>query len=388
MAENITIREAIKGYREEMASRGNAERSIYLYANALGRLATSAETSWTHDPTVRAITSECMTKYLAAADGQSARNTSLSAARGFLRWCARRHYITHAAAEDALGERKLRKVNRKPKHYIDVEQFGEALDLAEEVHAHERAVLALALYTLCRASELCFMRFKHVNLKTGELKVWRQKRKRWTTTIISPDLREELDWWLSWYAESQGSGSPVEMMQAHPDWYLLPRRVKTSSRGPNGQYGGGPSKVRPELRAYALERVVKGVLDGLGFDSDHGFVRRHLYEGMHTIRRSGARALLDHLEGEMGADRALLQVSAMLDHDDPRQTLTYIGREIEKDRLDKFLRSNRMYGGSGRRRQSSGAKVSTLPLRSAESHGDGRTASDTVGGLAETAESV
>jgi integrase len=386
MSQVPTIREAIEEYEQEMRANGQAEGTISIYVSYLRRLATTCEKAGR--VSVRAVDTACMTRYLATMAGTASRNSAISATKGFFGWAVRMHYATPAGAADVLGGRKRSVQTRRPKHYVDVTEFEEMLGFAEQPHPWDRAVVAVLLYTLCRQSEASALQLKNVNLLKGELKVWRGKRHRWTTTIISPDLREELDWWLSWYAEDQGYDSPAAMMSAHPDWYLLPRKVAVMGKTDKGQWQRAGDRIIPAARSYALENVIKPLLDALGAEGEHGYTRRHLGEGGHTIRRSGARALLDYLEGEMGADRALLQVSAMLDHDDPQQTLTYIGREIEKDRLDKFLRSNRMYGGSGRRRQSQGAKVSALPLRGSQVHGDGRTASDTDGGLPEVAESI
>ena len=64
---------------------------------------------------------------------------------------------------------------------------------------------------------------------------------------------------------------------------------------------------------------------------------------MHRIRRSGARAMSDHLALDLGNDKALLQVSVMLNHSGTQQTLAYIGLDIEREQLNDWLRGISMY---------------------------------------------
>src|SRR6185437_2800705 len=99
-----------------------------------------------------------------------------------------------------------------------------------------------------------------------------------------------------------------------------------------------------------LENIVKNALDVLGADTENGVYVRHLGEGMHTIRRSGARAMFDYLTDEVGEAKSLLQVSIMLDHDDPQMTLRYIDKDVERDRLNTFLKTGSMYGPAHRGR--------------------------------------
>jgi hypothetical protein len=108
-----------------------------------------------------------------------------------------------------------------------------------------------------------------------------------------------------------------------------------------------------------MQRVAKRVLDGLEVEGTReGKSVSHLGEGMHTIRRSGARAMLKHLSEHYGHDRALVQVSIMLDHKDTKMTLRYIGMEQEREELNDWLKGHSMYGESP---EPPGATV--IPLR-------------------------
>ena len=64
--------------------------------------------------------------------------------------------------------------------------------------------------------------------------------------------------------------------------------------------------------------------------------------GNHALRRSGARMLLDHFRLNQGEQSALLRVSQMLGHKSIKDTMTYIGRDIENDQLHSLLAGTRI----------------------------------------------
>lgn len=344
----VTVAEAVREYEIELKSLGRADATITRY---MVYLRAFTRTVGGQSSVSAAVTPAKMTQFFATITTAHTRNGTLAALRGFTAWAVRMRYLRPAAAVEALGGRQTKAVHRQPKHYIDVSEFPKLLDCAGETHPIERAVIALALYTLCRQSEIIGLKLGDVDLANRELSVYRNKRSRHTTVTISPDLFDELDNWLSWYACKMGLGmgpaAVQAMMTRHPDWRLIPHWAYGKERGPRGFYvaGDGQAAITPTDSPARLEYVLKRALTASGVSTRNGRVVDHLGEGIHTIRRSGARALLDHLEGPMGADRALLMVSAMLDHDDTQMTLRYIGRHIDKQRLDNYLKSNSMYGG-------------------------------------------
>lgn len=321
-----TIGEAVTAYRDELASHGKAAETIRVYMLYLSRFAGGLP--------VNEINRETVTGLLAGIGTQSARNTALTALKGFAEWAARVGYLTHEQAQSAVGGRKSRKVTPRIRHYIPVSDFPRCLHIAEATHPVDRAAVAVALFTLARQSEIAGIQLKHVNLTGREVRVWRKKRQRWTAVTISPDLCQELGIWLMCMATYTGCAGPSAMMREHPDWYLIPHANRS----------GGRVRLDPERPATGLEHVVKRVLDGLGVVSEPGWSVRHLGEGVHTIRRSGARALFDHLEQGVGADHALNMVMTLLDHEDRRMTQRYIGLDRDREALNTFLRSNPMYG--------------------------------------------
>lgn len=363
MTNKVPIRDALELYWDELDSQNYAASTRQMYEAKLRRFRDfyeSCQRELRHVPYVSSIEPTIIARYFKLYNSPCSRNDALKALRGFMRWAVRMKYIT---AEDAAGalDRRMAKVERKPKHYIPAEDFPRMLDIAGEYSPQHRAVVSLALFTLCRVSEITALRLRDIDLIGSKAQVWRQKRKRHTVSVIGPDLHEELDRWLSWYAGKMGYPSPAAMMAAHPDWLLIPR-INQDKVQENGRYVSKPERctVLPETRAYRLELVIKRVLVGLGIAGEAGFQRTHLWEGMHTIRRSGARALWLHLTNVVGHERALMQVSKMLDHEDIKVTLRYIGADLEKAELDTYLASNRMYGDL---RPAAQGDAAVVPLR-------------------------
>jgi integrase len=68
-------------------------------------------------------------------------------------------------------------------------------------------------------------------------------------------------------------------------------------------------------------------------------------EGVHTLRRSGARALYEELvAGDHEArDEAIGMVQAMLHHKTRAQTEHYIGLEAAREKRDKVFKGKQMF---------------------------------------------
>jgi len=80
--------------------------------------------------------------------------------------------------------------------------------------------------------------------------------------------------------------------------------------------------------------VVKRAMRRIGHEP-HG-------SGMHTLRRSGARALFDRLRHE-GYDGALMRVSSMLGHADTKTTEIYLGLSIERQQRNELIAGKAMF---------------------------------------------
>jgi len=355
----MTVRDGVSAYEAHVISLGWSQlyrKQAFTYLRKFIQACSDvSELQGRRDgggPLVQNIDHECIDRYFTGLAGQSqaAWNNGTTAIRGFLAFLEDRGEIPGGMSTKLLKGRKTKPKVRKPKHYIKVNEFQDFLDASGKRHAADRAAMAIALYTLARQGEITSLRLKDIDWDRMIIRITRHKRHRWTDVPVGKDLGDELARWLVSYADEIGYGAGVGvvrmMMQDHPDWYLIPRLEPVRNKGP---WKASETRyvLQPELPTRRLEQVVKDALDALSASGTvHSESTRHVGEGMHTIRRSGARAMLDHLASlpQLGQDKALLQVSIMLDHEDTKITLDYIGRDIERDRLHDYLRSGSMYG--------------------------------------------
>jgi hypothetical protein len=274
-------------------------------------------------------------------DQHASRNQLLVAVRAWLKWCVRRRFVDRDDADDALAGRKRVKYEPAPRYRMPEDRIPEALEVAGKSHQQRRAVVAMTLSTLARESEVSFIRLEKLDLEARTVLLYRVKTRRWTLDRFDPYWFTELMDWLSWYATDQGFATPEEMIKAHPEWYLIPRLTAHGGTSPNAY-----KKIHPDMPYKRMEYVVKYVLDEMGIETPggNGDSVTHMREGMHMLRRSGARAMLKHLAGTKGNDQALMMVKAKLNHKDIRQTLTYIGVDEERDFLNEYLVEETMYG--------------------------------------------
>lgn len=287
-------------------------------------------------PTMGQIDHQCVDTWFAAHEGSSgARANKIESIRHYLRWAENRGLLRAGFTADKLLEGyKGRRGQRQPKYYIPVEDFPALLSVAHS--ARDRAVLAIALYTLARQGEIAAITLKDLTLPGRKVSIYREKRKRWTETAMTPELREELTQWLKVYADKMGYQDYQDMIKDHPDWLLVPARQT---------YPGGWLIKDPTKEIVSMERILKMALTDLGVTSTKDGIKvKHLGEGMHTIRRSGARALFARLINAIGYEGALTFVQAMLDHETQEMTLKYIGMDWVKEQLNNWLLNNSMYG--------------------------------------------
>lgn len=346
------VPEALDLWRAEQVTSGLAENTVYnqgLHISRLERVCVQlARERGKRSPLqVGEIDSRVISAYFATCVGQQGnRNNMLIVLRKFLKWAELARELPAGETDRLLAAYRHRKAPRQPKYYVPVEDFGTLIESASR-HPCDRAVMALALYTLCRRSEIDRLRLKDVDLAGQTLHVYRPKRRRWTEVGISPELMTELVSWLEWLATELHYGSIQHLMEQQPEWLLIPRLEPVFQRNARGQVCGiSKYEIDPMSPQRHMERIVKRGLDATGARTPEGSTVRHVGEGLHTIRRSGARAMLDHLALTLGNDKALLQVATMLDHENPQMTLVYIGLDLERDQLNKWLRGHSMYGTS------------------------------------------
>jgi integrase len=334
----VKISDALAEFNGYLAGRGLAAGTVKRHMVCARGFAATCQKVKGKNATMGQVDHECVAKYFAQLGGaQGYRNNALETVRKFLDWAEKWGYLRPGYTTGKLLDGyKSRKAERQPKYYLEAAEFPAALEAAGSHNAADRAVIAVALYTLARQSEIRPAQLRDLDLTKLNLSLFREKRQRWTQTGICPEFNLELETWLKAYAQKMGYLSPVTMIREHPDWLLIPSK-KT--------WHGGGFRYQPDIPICAMERVAKRTLTDLGVTGTRdGKSVSHLGEGMHTIRRSGARAMLKNLSEGLGHQRALVQVSVMLDHDDLKQTLRYIGMDQEKDELNDWLRGNSPYG--------------------------------------------
>jgi integrase len=286
------------------------------------------------------VDSHLVTLYLAQCKGgEGNRGNMMAFLRNLLRYCERNDWMLPGTTDKVTHARRAKPFTRKPKVYVQPEMFPALLD-AQTRHPSDRATMALLIWTLCRKSELYELRWAHVDLVNDRmLRVYRVKTKRHTPVAICPELHWELVRYRKWIESELG---PID-----PDWHVLPRLINCGVRNPDtGRYDGDTLyRMDPENHPFHMEKIVKRGLDAIGVTSTvQGKTVDHVGEGAHTIRRSGARAMLKHLSATQGFGDALTTVAAMLDHRDVKVTLNYIGMERQKDELNDWLKTNSPYG--------------------------------------------
>lgn len=287
-------------------------------------------------PTTGQIDHVCVDKWLSAHQGGvGSRTNKLGFLRSYLDFLENRSLLKPGFTRaKLLAGYKAKHGERQPKHYIDAEDFPALLAVAH--NPRDRAVLALGLYTLARQGEIAAITLSAwpMNPEVNVLPIYREKRKRWTESPISRELRAEMLDWLKAYADQQGYDSWMVMAAEHPDWYLVPAKL-------DGRAGW---RLKPDTFFNNMERVVKLALTDLGVTTTRqGSSVEHVGEGMHTIRRSGARALFARLVKSSGYESALTFTQAMLDHESSDMTKRYIGMDWVKEQLNKWIIENGMY---------------------------------------------
>lgn len=333
----LRIENALPAFEEYDRSRGLAAGTVRRHMMAVRRFARTCDQVKGKGSTMGQVDHQCVSRFFAELGGSTGhRNNALESLRAFLNWAEKFGYLRPGFTAARLLEGYKSKVpERTPKYYLTAQEFPVALAAAGERNPIDRAVLAIAIYTLARQSEIAGLRLADYDEGNRTLRIYRPKRQRWTETGVTPELAAELQTWLNQYARIMGYLSPVTMIREHPGWHLVPSR----------QSWHGGFRPNPEVPIAAMERVAKRALNDLGVQSTRtGKSRDHLGEGMHTIRRSGARAMLKNLSEQLGHDRALIQVCIMLDHQDTKMTLRYIGMDLEKTELNDWLRGHSMYG--------------------------------------------
>lgn len=324
MAQSISLNRAQSEYEKHLRARGLARRSVKSCMQTLNH----CRRVWGEDITIARVRPEHLDRLFMVGDwSPNTRNLHLSNLRGFFTWARRNAYIPRDY-DPTEGWRNIR-AEKKEKKWLPIEQFPDLLNACD--NGRDRAIIAIGLYTFMRGSEVSTLRVRDIDFQRHTLNIYRHKTKQEDVLPVSTELKRELLMWLNEY-ELRLDRPP------HPDWYLVP------AQGPlpmtydftkrKLQPTGAPSQLRPTTPMGKPYDVVKRAMKELGMDP-HG-------SGMHTLRRSGARALFDRLRHE-GYDGALMRVSSMLGHADTKTTEIYLGLSIERQQRNELIAGKPMF---------------------------------------------
>lgn len=249
------------------------------------------------------------------------KNNARSAMESFFKWCRARNHM----ARDTDPMEGVRKFKVAERHRTMVPQSEFSTLIESQRNPRYRIVLALGLYTFARASEMERLRWQD---DLGDrILITRGKTGTVDEIPVCSELRAELDRWRLAYAAKMGR--PVE-----PGWLIIPA-VSGGEFGPGRQRSA--TEYNPTRRSHTGS-VVRVVLERAGY--------YQAYEGAHTLRRSGARALYDQLSS-VGHDRAIRIVQAMLGHSSIANTEIYLRLSLDRKVRDDLLSGKPMFPSMG-----------------------------------------
>lgn len=263
-------------------------------------------------------------------------NSHLTTLSAFSTWLRTRSY---GRGVNLTGTVRTVKVMKAERYRLEATDFAAFLDICST--PHERIVCALGLYLFVRASEITAIRVKDVRLDRKEIRVKMMKTQETDIMPICEELDLELRRWLTWYTND---------IQAPLDdkFFLVPRR----RRRPLGNDGSGPGggflierlhhNCDPTHMLQRSHRYVQKPLEAFGVDmrDEEG---KSTMEGVHTLRRSGARALFDQMVSAGNYDGVLRTVAAMLHHKSTVMTEHYLGLGLDEKTRNDLLKGRRMF---------------------------------------------
>jgi integrase len=311
----MKLSDASIAYIDYRYSHGTAEATISNYRSLFSRLRKAVG-----NPDMSQFGhAECDAWAALASDNLCAAtfNSERSNLGAFLRWAHSRG-LTPKGAE-LTESMPTRRVQKKERRRVPMSSFPALLDAAPT--PRDRMVVALGLFLFLRASEVVTLRIRDVDLSSGEVAVVVHKTGDVDLMPISSELDAELRRWLSHYAELCG--------ELQGDWLLVPAKV-------GYRFHDSATVLTPTKPMTRISDNVKAALVGIGWDvSGAG-------EGVHTLRRSGARALFDTLV-DAGVDGALRRVQSYLHHSSVTMTEHYIGLTQDRAVRDREAKGKPMF---------------------------------------------
>lgn len=249
-------------------------------------------------------------------------NKVIGLLRGFFTFCASRGWVR---TDLLTNVRKRQPQGKRPRLILSADELVALLGYAE--NPRDRCMLAVAMNSAFRASELVGLTIADVDLAKGELRVHIVKSKTWDLFPITSELDAELRLWMTAYAAAlQADGIELD-----GSMMLFPARAwQRYLPDCDGELVRTDGPWQPHKVVYKPVTVVHRALKLAGYDE-------LAFEGWHTIRRSLGRLLFDDANAN-GRDRALREVAAALHHKSTATTEIYLNMEVEREARDRRLR--------------------------------------------------
>lgn len=258
----------------------------------------------------------------------------------FFKWCRTRVLMR----EDVMAEIQSLVVPKKHRQRPEPEKLLRLIEITD--NARDRILIALAVNTGLRASEMTRIRVGDVDLDQGHIAVTIKKTGVIDEQPVSLELDQELRTWLVSYAVALGR--PLQ----HDDLLLPARRgglisrYETTDEGERVPVRDG-FRYDPAAPVGQPAKVVQKYLAALGMET--------WQEGVHTVRRAVARAYFDAASAS-GYDGALRETAAMLHHASTKTTEHYLGIEAEILKRNERIKGRSFLGAMV-------ARSNVVPLR-------------------------
>lgn len=263
----------------------------------------------------------------------STHNRHRTRLKEFFLYCSRRSLTRH----DLLQQIPVQRVPVKYRLQPSADLLWQMLDNTD--CPRDRAILATAMNTGLRASEICGLLVRDVDLDEGTLHVTITKSRTEDRLPLTCDLEAELRRWLATY-RTRCAEDDNAVVVTDSD-YLFPAKTgphfrwRMTENGYREQYQVAPRFV-PHRRLQRIHRVAQAALASIGLETQH--------EGIHTIRRAVARHYFDQLCDSGEWDSALRMTSALLHHSNTSTTETYLGISKDRRARDASLRGKSLLG--------------------------------------------
>lgn len=263
----------------------------------------------------------------------SSHNYHRTRLKEFFNYCARRGLTKADLLQQVIPQRVPVTTRLQPGSHL----LWAMLDNAD--CPRDRAILATAMNTGLRASEICSLRVCDVDLDSGTLHATITKSRTEDNVPLTADLEDELRRWLTVYRTRCAEADiPIEVADSD---YLFPAKTGPHFRWRMTEHGyREPYQVEPRFvpgrRLQRIHRVAQAALASIGLETQH--------EGIHTIRRAVARIYFDQLCTSGEWDSALRMTSALLHHSNTSTTERYLGLDKDRRARDASLKGKSLLG--------------------------------------------